>query len=141
MSGSVNWEEVPLPDVDQPELAPYWEGTRQGELRICSCEHCGKDLWPPRAACWNCGSLDQCWKVVAGKGTLFTWTVVGHATVPGFKDLIPYAVGVVTLDDAPSVRMTGRLLTPADQLEIGAPMRAVFEHVNERVTLPVWELA
>ena len=140
MSGSVNWNEVPLPDVDQTELAPYWEGTRQGELRICSCENCKKDLWPPRAACWNCGSLNQKWKAVAGKGTLFTWTTVGHPTVPGFKDLIPYGVGVIALDDAPGIRMTGRLLTPPSQLRIGARTRVVFEQVNERVTLPVWEL-
>jgi uncharacterized OB-fold protein len=140
VGGKVDWDNVPLPDVDQPELAPYWEGARHGELHIPSCDACGQDSWPPRAACWHCGSLDKHWRVVPGSGTLFTWTVVGHPTVAGFNDLIPYAVGVVELDGAQGIRMTGRLLTPHDALQVGARVRAVYERVNDRVTLPVWEL-
>jgi uncharacterized OB-fold protein len=140
MGGTVNWEKAPLPDVEQPELAPYWEGTRQGELRIPSCAGCGKSLWPPRAACSRCGALEKHWKPVPAQGTLFTWTVVGHPTVAGFEDLVPYAVGVVEIDGEPGVRMTGRLLTPHVTLQVGARVRAVFEQVNDRLTIPVWEV-
>jgi uncharacterized protein len=140
VGGTVEWDKVPLPDVDHPELAPYWEGTRQEELRIPSCLNCCRDLWPPRAACRHCGSLDQRWRVVPGTGTLFTWTVVGHPSVPGFREVTPYAVGVVELDGARSVRMLGRLLTPHEALQVNARVHVVYERVTDRVTIPLWDV-
>jgi uncharacterized OB-fold protein len=121
-------------------MAPYWEGARQGELRILACRACGRDLWPPRAACRHCGSLDLQWRVMPGSGTLFTWTVVGHPTVPGFEEVIPYAVGVVEPDGARNVRMVGRLLTPHQALQVNTRVRVVYERVNDRVTIPLWDL-
>lgn len=136
----VDWTRVPLPDIEEPELAPYWEGCREGEIRIPRCQGCGVDLWPPRAACWHCGSLERQWRTVPGRGTLFTWTVVGHTPITGFKAAMPFAVGVVELDGVRGVRMVGRLLTPPEALRVGAQVRADFERVNADVWLPVWHV-
>jgi uncharacterized OB-fold protein len=103
------------------------------------------DLWPPRAACWHCGSLDREWHAVPGSGQLFTWTVVGHTPIPGFKAAVPFAVGVVELDDADrkgniGVRMVGRLLTAPGALRVTAPVRVEFEQASADVWLPVWRI-
>jgi uncharacterized protein len=137
---AVDWAGVPLPDIAEPELAPYWEGCREGRLRVPRCRDCGRDLWPPRAACWHCGSLEREWRAVPGSGKLFTWTVVGHTPILGFKDAVPFAVGVVELDGVRSVRMVGRLLTAPEALRVTAPVCVEFEKASADVWLPAWRV-
>lgn len=140
MTTAIDWTQVPLPDVEDADLAPYWEATRRGELVVRHCRACDRLSWPPRGACPACSSLDLDWRPVAARGRLFTWTVVGHTSIAGFKAAVPFAVGVVEIDDAAGVRMVGRITSEPDSLEIGARVQAEFVAADERVTLPAWRL-
>jgi uncharacterized OB-fold protein len=62
----------------------------------------------------------------------------------------PYNVIVVALDEDPTLRMVGNLVTSAEGLinevdpatiEIGAPVRVVFAEVSDDVSLPRWVAA
>lgn len=140
MDSRVDWGGVPRPDVDDPELAPYWAGAAREELLIPACLDCGTHLWPPRAACPHCGGLDRQWHAVRGTGTLFTWTVIGHTPIPGFKAALPFAVAVVAIDGAPNIRMVGRVLSPPDALRVGAAVRVRYEEISDELRIPIWEL-
>lgn len=98
--------DFPIPDVDDPDYAPYWAGATRGELVLPECAACGTVRWPPRALCRRCYSDETRWFVREPRGTLQTWTVVGHPTVPGFAT-VPYVVGIVELTALPGVRLTG----------------------------------
>lgn len=135
---SIDWSASPVPDVNDPDLAPYWQAAREGRLVVRHCVACDRLLWPPRPTCGDCGSLIHEWREVSPRGQLFTYTVVGHTTLPVFRDLTPYVVGVVEIEDAPGVRMVGRLLDGPDALRIGIPLVADFQQVTNDVTLPVW---
>ena len=51
-----------------------------------------------------------------------------QAAQPALNDSVPYIVALIELDVAPNVRLIGNLLgDPDQQVEIGAPVRGVFE--------------
>jgi len=126
-----------LPDTEAPELAPFWEGCRTGELRIPRCEACGKLVWYPQLTCPRCGGERMPWTKVSGRGRLFTWVRVHRAFLPGFEKRVPYLTALVELEDDPAVRLATLLDAPdAAALCIGMPVEVAFERVNERLTLP-----
>jgi len=127
------------PNVADREIGPFWEGTAEGELRVQKCAQCGTYRWPPRGACGVCHSLGVSWVNVFGPGTLFTWTVVNRTTLPDFQSQVPYAVGIVALDEV-AVRFIGRIVGSAPEaLQIGMPLEPVFQSHANGVALPVWQ--
>jgi len=130
----------PLPDVTDPEVAPFWEGTKKQELRIRRCKQCGKYQWPPRPMCAYCHSLELEWVKAVGKGVLYTYTIGQRALHPGFKDDIPYGLVVIELAEGPHMIGNSSGIKP-EELEIGMPMSAVFDNVTEQVTLVKWKPA
>jgi uncharacterized OB-fold protein len=85
----------------------FREGLKQGELRIQTCNACATHIMYPRHRCISCGSNDLGWTVSSGKGTLHTFTVVRAVPPSGFEDELPYALGVVKLDEG--VQLMARL--------------------------------
>ncbi|HEX2171590.1 MAG TPA: OB-fold domain-containing protein [Dehalococcoidia bacterium] len=132
----------PLPNLEYAFHAPFWEGTRLGELRVQRCLGCGRHRSPPHPACPDCLSLETEWVAVEPRGTLFTWNISNQAMHPAFKDETPFAIVIVALSAAPGVRFLGRLVG-ADYQDLRAdqPMEAVFEPVTDEVTLVNWRPA
>ena len=69
--------------------APYWEAAREGRLVVQECQSCGRLSHPPLPACPHCHGRDLGWREVSGTGTVYTCTVVRHATHFAFADKIP----------------------------------------------------
>jgi uncharacterized OB-fold protein len=130
--------ESKFPDVNDPGTAPFWKGTRQGKLVVQACKKCGYLRWPPGPLCNECLSPDTEWKELSPTGRLWSYAVYHRAMNPRFKDQIPYTVALVELDDGP--RMYGRLLGDASTVEVGAPVRAVFQEIDPGVTFIGWEI-
>ena len=136
-----NLSDVPVPDLADPLFGPYWEGTRAGRLRIQACAACGTLRWPPRYMCPACGSFETEWVERAPRGKVYSWTVVGFATARGYPD-VPYPVVIVALDEAPSVRVVGRMVgADPDELVAGMPVQARFvpAGADDAMTLIQWE--
>lgn len=125
--------------------APFWEGLGNDEIRIQHCRACEKWQWGPEWICHHCHSDDLSFRAVAGHGVIYSYERVWHPVHPALRDHGPYLVVLVELDDAPGVRLVGNLLGDAEQaLEIGAPVRAVFEHhrdADPSFTLLQWVTA
>ncbi len=135
-----------LPDLEDEDSAPFWEGTAKGELRVQACGDCGQMRIPPRPMCPSCRSLSQEWKQVSGKATVWSFVVPHPPLLPAYSDLAPFNVITVSLDEDPSLRLVGNLVTSADgplnevdpaTIQIGEPVRVVFTKVDD-VTLPRW---
>lgn len=82
-------------------------GLDAGELRVQHCAACGKLNMYPRHHCPFCQSTDLGWVAAAGTGVLHSFAVVRAVTPRGFEAEVPYAVGVVKLDEG--VQLLGRL--------------------------------
>jgi uncharacterized OB-fold protein len=94
----------PVPDaVSQP----FWDGVAEGVLRIQRCRTCGKHVFYPRAVCPHCMSAELEWVEASGAGRVHSFTVV-HRAPPDHRDLAPYVVALIQLDE--DVRMMTRLV-------------------------------
>jgi uncharacterized OB-fold protein len=115
----------PVPAVDAPELAGYWEGVARQVLQVPQCPSCHALRWPPRGACPVCGVVEFGWAPVPAAGTLHSYAVVNRAFHPAFAGEIPYTLCVTEV--APGVRFLGRLVGVADRdIELGMPVTAEF---------------
>jgi uncharacterized OB-fold protein len=120
-----------------PDLAGYRMGVAEEELRAQRCSGCVKSFWPPRPACPHCRCPDTSWVRLPDTGELFTWTVVAHTRLEGFRDTVPYPVGMISLPDV-GIRMIGRIDAPAAELTIGMPLRWMFTDSPAGERQPVW---
>ena len=135
-----------LPGLGDPDVAPFWEGCNRGELRVQTCGACGARRIPPRPMCPACRSTDAVWTPVSGRGKVWSYVVPHPPLLPAYAELAPYNVITVALDDDPSLRMVGNLVTsetgaineidPAS-IVIGEPVRVVFAPVED-LRLPRW---
>lgn len=116
---------VPTPDLDDPVFHPYWEGAAQGKLMLPRCRGCDRMNWPPRTICLECRATDFAWEQQETSGTLFSWTVVGRATAPGYAD-VPYTIGIIALDHV-AVRLMGQVVgVDPENVAMGMRLSARF---------------
>jgi uncharacterized OB-fold protein len=99
-----------LPLGDE-ESDGFWEGTAAGELRVQQCDHCGALRFPPRVMCPECQSTARSWRVLSGRGTIWSYVVLYPPVLPAYAPYAPFPVITVTLAEKPSLRMVGNLLT------------------------------
>ena len=115
----------------------FWDGLREGELRI---QRWGETLRHPPGPMPPDGSLDTKpdYVVASGRGTVYSYVVHHHPPVPG-KEL-PFVVALVELEEG--VRVMAELLDASpDEVHIGLPVVAAFVKVDDDLTLPAWTVA
>jgi uncharacterized OB-fold protein len=116
---------VPAPDACSRE----W--FTSGTLAVQCCSACAALQHPPEEICHACGSIELGTRVLAPRGTVHSYTVVHYAANPALADAVPYTVVLVSLDDAPELRVVGNLLEGEARLAMA--VRAVWE---ERTVQP-----
>ncbi|GII79376.1 DNA-binding protein [Sphaerisporangium rufum] len=128
----------PLRPAVGRDTAFFWEGVRQGELRIQKCAGCGTLRHPPGPVCPSCRSTERAHVVASGRGEVFSYVVHHAPPVPGLAT--PFVVAVVQLPEG--VRIVGNVVEcePA-KVEIGMPVRVTFREMDDEFVLPVWSPA
>jgi len=135
----LDFSKGPLPDVEEKEGAPFWEGARQEELRFPRCRKCHRFHWYPSVLCPYCHSGDIEWQAVTSQPKLFSWTYVRHPFSPLFEIWGPHFVVLVEFEGVPELRLVTTLVdcNPED-VRIGMPLEVVFQRVNDKVTMPIF---
>ena len=141
-----------VPDNDS-EWKEYFAHARAHRLMMRACTTCGLMRYPPTHACPWCTELGWTWREVSGRGTIYSYEVVVHAIQPGFKDVTPYAVILVELDEQRGVptpdealRVVANLVTAdggmedAKSVAIGRRIRVVFQDLADHFALPQFTL-
>ena len=135
-----------LPDVEDEDAAPFWQGTARGELLAQTCTDCGRRRIPPRPMCPACRSLKHQWLPLSGRGTIWSFIIAHPPLLPAYQALAPYNVIAVALDEDPALRLVGNLVARPDgpinevdpsTIRIGERVRVVFQPVED-VLLPRW---
>ncbi|MCB2050930.1 MAG: OB-fold domain-containing protein [Novosphingobium sp.] len=80
-------------------VSDFRAGLASDELLVQTCNACGKPNMWPRYACPHCQSENLGWTRSAGQGSLHSFCVLRQGAPEGFEDDIPYAIGVVKLDE------------------------------------------
>jgi uncharacterized OB-fold protein len=119
--------DFPLPDLTDERTAEFFAGAQRGELRIPRCDSCGLLCWYPAAECDRCDGTSFTWTGVSGRGRLFSWVVVERAFLPAFAEMVPFATGLVALEEDPGVRVVSYIVgAPAADLRADQPVEVVF---------------
>ena len=135
-----------LPDLEDPDSGPFWQGTARGELLVQVCDHCGQKRMPPRPMCFVCRSIKTRWIQLAGRGTVWSFVVPHPPLLPAYQALAPYNVVTIAVEEDPAIRFVGNLVARADgpineidptTIRIGEPVRVVFQQVED-VFMPRW---
>jgi uncharacterized OB-fold protein len=130
----------PLPRINKLN-APFWEGTRQHELRLQRCNVCGRHWFPPAYRCPSCLSTDYAWVRASGRGRIWSWIRMWQRYFPAFEAELPYNVAYVELEEGPRLMTNIVGLAPDVELACDAPVEVVFEDVTDDITLPKFRLA
>jgi uncharacterized OB-fold protein len=135
-SESVFPPEMPRPQIE-PLTEPFWAAAREGRLVIQRCRECGVFRHLPHAMCGSCQSTAHEWVESAGRGTVFTYTIVAHPVHPATQGAVPYNVVVVELDDCGGVLVPGNVVDCApEDVRVGMRVQVVFERVDDEIALP-----
>jgi uncharacterized OB-fold protein len=110
----------------------FWrEIPQRYNLQASQCGNCQAMHFPPREVCPQCrrASIGKMQMVnLSGKGTILEWTRV-HKPAPGYELQVPYVVALVRTAEGPVI--TGQIVdSPADAVEAGAPVHAVFRRLG-----------
>jgi len=121
---------------------PFWSAACDDRLTCAQCANCGRFRMPPSPFCPYCQSQDLNWPDLPGTGTVYSFTVVERAVLPGSEDSIPYVAAVIALDGAEPARLISNIVdSDADAIRIGAPVRVVFDHLSDGQSLPRFVLS
>ncbi len=127
--------ERPLPRPD-PVSKTFWEGCRDGRLLIQQCPACGHRQFYPRALCTSCGQTPE-WREATGRGTVHTFTVIRQNYARPFRDLLPYVVAMIELEEGPL--MMGNVTDcDVDGVRIGMPVEVWFDGADDDTAIPYW---
>ena len=141
-----------VPDNDS-EWKEFYAHARAHRLVMRACAACGLMRYPPTHACPWCMDLGWEWREVSGRGTIYSYEVVMHAIQPGFKEIAPYPVVLVELDEQrgrptpdEGLRIIGNLVTTDGRPEaegnvaIGKRVRVTFQDLAAHMALPQFTL-
>jgi uncharacterized OB-fold protein len=128
----------PIPNLNDPDFGPFWSNAKLHILSAQKCVSCGTLRFPALPICPECLELGFDWVPVSTRGTIWSYAIYHRSFHPGFKDELPYAVGIIENSDG--VRYTGRIRGPREQISVGAEVATLFVDETEDFTLPQWEL-
>lgn len=120
----------PLPKPT-PTTRFFWDAAKQGKLALQYDPGARRYQFWPRANSVRTGRRNLEWRVVSGKGTVYSYTVT-HVPTAGFQDKVPYLVGLIELDE--KVRIIANLINVApDAVKIGMRVRVTFERLSDEI--------
>ena len=73
----------------------FWDGVREKKLLIQECATCEALRHPPRPMCPSCNSLEWAPIESLGRGSVRSFVIPHHPTLPGFEE--PYVVALIDL--------------------------------------------
>jgi uncharacterized OB-fold protein len=131
----------PLPEIDSV-TQPFWAAAAAAPLATQQCKACSSFVWTPRPSCSECGSSDLVWTTLSGRGSIYSFTIVRRVIgrkSKAFEPELPYSIIWVDLLEGP--RLISNLVgCSIDAIEIGKPVRVVFESVSMEIKLPKFTL-
>lgn len=124
----------PLPTISDFNR-PYWDATRNRQLKLQRCEECRMYWAPAGPVCPHCFSERYEWAQMSGKGSISSWVVFHKLYIPSFEGELPYNVAFVQLEEGPRI-ISNIVGAENSGLRIGMPVKVTFEQLTDDVVLP-----
>lgn len=101
---------------------PYWEGLRQGQLRLQQCQSCSTWHWPAVWRCGECGNWDPAWTDIVLEGEVYSWQTTWHPFGGTEHIGVPYTTVLAALPQAGGRRLLGLFEGDVAQLATGVAL-------------------
>ena len=131
----------PLPNPREPDTAAFWAATRDRKLTYQTCDDCAAVVFYPRRHCPSCGGRALTTSEATGGGTVYSYSVVRQSYHPFFRDLVPYAVAWIDLDEGP--RLMSNVIgvdDPSSDVHCGQRVQLEWEEHDE-LSIPLFRVA
>ena len=128
--------------IPEPSEAsrPFFDGAREGKLRLLVCGDCGTWAYPVVKICGECGSRELNWADASGRGTIYAHARLARPHHPRHKDRLPLVLAEVDLDEG--VRMITNVVDVyAAEVRVGDAVEVTFETFADGGVLPVFKPA
>ena len=131
----------PLPSLKEHDTAPFWAATKEQRLTYQKCDDCGAVIWHPRAHCTACLGRALSWHISAGRGAVYSYSVIRQSYHPFFRGKIPFAIAWIDLDEGPRIlsNLTG-VADPTRDVKIGMRVAVEWEP-HEELAIPLFKPA
>src|SRR3989337_1871072 len=128
----------PQPTLDEADTRPFWEATKQHELRYQVCNACSGVVFYTRRHCPHCMSFDLRWERSKGEGTVYSYTIIRQIGHPFFRARAPYVVALIDLDEG--FRLMSHVIVDKDAVDsVAAGQRVpVAGEAKVETSLPVF---
>jgi uncharacterized OB-fold protein len=140
MTEYMDFSKGPLPDLSYKEGAPFWEGTRLGELRFPKCRNCNQFHWYPCVLCPYCHSSDIEWQAISSQPEVYSWTCVRRPIGPIYAIKGVHIIVLAEFPEVPNILLLSNLIQcQPEDVYIGMPLEIIFQNVNEKLVIPVYK--
>ncbi len=112
------------------QVPRHWrEIPRRYRMEAGKCKSCGEIFFPGRLICSKCGAKEFDTIKLSGKGKLATYTIIRVAP-EGFADQVPYAVGIIELEEG--IKVMGQITDcDPETLKTGDQIVSQFRRMRE----------
>lgn len=123
-----------LPTIDELNR-PFWDGCREGVLRLQRCAACERLRYPISPVCPHCTGVEAAWERLSGRGAIYSFAVFRHAYNDAWREKVPYTVALVDLEEG--VTMISNVVgVPPDEVHVGQSVAVVFEAATPEIAIP-----
>ena len=127
---------LPEPDASNQ---PFFDGAREGKLRLQCCDDCSGWMFPVKQRCQHCGSTKISWRDASGRGTLYSHARLARVYHPRHEGNLP-VLAQVDLEEG--VRINSNLVDCAPGVaKVGMAVQVAFERSPEGGAVPVFRPA
>jgi hypothetical protein len=128
--------EMPRPSANMDDQG-FWERCARKELCFQTCAVCGTPRHPPTPVCFRCHSSRTTWTAATEGASVYSYTIVHHASHPAVGESLPYVCAVVEFAGLPGVRLITNVtdVNPRD-VRIGMPVRLWWDDIGDGMEIP-----
>ncbi|QIE57766.1 DNA-binding protein [Pikeienuella piscinae] len=116
--------------VINPETEAYWKAANDGKLLVKYCMECKEPHFYPRALCPFCMSERTEWRETAGRGRIYSFSVMRRA------DPV-YAIAYVTLEEGVTM-LTNIVDADPETLRVGQEVEVAFGAAANGQAIPLF---
>ena len=130
----------PLPNLEELDTKYFWEETKKKRLSYQVCSNSNEVVFHPRFQSPRRveGALE--WKTSAGKGDIYSFSIIRQSYDPFFKALVPYVVAWIDLDEG--FRLLSNIVCEEKNLieiQCGKRVELIWEEHSE-LCIPLFKL-
>lgn len=121
--------------ADRSLTGEFWAGVDRGELLRPVCGRCARSFFTPQVVCPYCGTEQWTYEPSAGRGVVYSFSVVHRPPEPAFE--APYTLAIVDVAEGWSL-LTWIVDCPPGEVRIGMEVQVRFVAGPDGARLPAF---